>query len=219
MTDAIPLGTRDRIIAAAAELFANANETDITVTDIARKAGITSQAVYRHFRGRADLYRAAVEHEIDALQTRVLSRVTKDPLPFLTASFWRVYAELAPQAHLVSRAVLTGRHDLTELFLAARTSMEIAQKARSELAFGQAEGLLRDDIDIAAMAESLHTVGMRMLVPLVFNGRFLSAEWLTVERILTASLFYPLTDLSNDGERKRLEARFEDLAVKLASIS
>ena len=62
--------TRSRILSAALDLLAAGEKT--RMSDIARKAGISRQALYLHFEARADLLIAATRHldelnDIDAL--------------------------------------------------------------------------------------------------------------------------------------------------------
>jgi AcrR family transcriptional regulator len=52
--------TRDRLIAAAIEVFADQGYESARLQDIARAAGLTTGAVYANFRGKADLLFAAI---------------------------------------------------------------------------------------------------------------------------------------------------------------
>jgi len=63
--------TRERLIAAAAEVFAEKGYDRAGVQEIARRAGLTTGAIYGRFTGKADLLQAAIEahttHELDEL--------------------------------------------------------------------------------------------------------------------------------------------------------
>lgn len=54
--------TRDEILDAAWRLFAKAKRADVRLEDIAREAGVSRQAVYLHFAGRAELLGSLVTH-------------------------------------------------------------------------------------------------------------------------------------------------------------
>ncbi len=63
--------TRDRLVAAAAAVFAEKGYDRAGVQEIARRAGLTTGAIYGRFTGKAALLRAAIEahtnHELDEL--------------------------------------------------------------------------------------------------------------------------------------------------------
>jgi AcrR family transcriptional regulator len=56
-----PEETRAQITRAAAEALAEHGYDGVRVQDVARRAGLTTGAIYTHFRGRAELIAAAVE--------------------------------------------------------------------------------------------------------------------------------------------------------------
>jgi AcrR family transcriptional regulator len=56
-----PDETRDRLIDAAATVFAERGYDRAGVQEIARRAGLTTGAIYGRFTGKADLLRAAIE--------------------------------------------------------------------------------------------------------------------------------------------------------------
>jgi AcrR family transcriptional regulator len=53
--------TRDRILEAAMEVFAQFGFRRASMDQVAQQAGLTRQAVYHHFKGKEALFRAAVE--------------------------------------------------------------------------------------------------------------------------------------------------------------
>ena len=61
--DTIP--TRDRLIAAAVDVFADHGFGQANITEIADRAGISGPAVYKHFDGKADLLMHAARHSLD----------------------------------------------------------------------------------------------------------------------------------------------------------
>lgn len=62
-TDVAP--TRDRLIAAAVEVFVERGFGQANLTDIAERAGISGPGVYKHFEGKADLLIQAARHSLD----------------------------------------------------------------------------------------------------------------------------------------------------------
>lgn len=67
------LSVRERIIQAYAELLARENYLDITVTDLARQAGVGRASFYRGF--------STVEDVMNALADQVFQRFTRDVFP------------------------------------------------------------------------------------------------------------------------------------------
>src|SRR5690348_3811216 len=57
--------TRERLIAAAAEVFGEKGYDRAGVQEIARRAGLTTGAIYGRFTGKAELLQAAIESHTD----------------------------------------------------------------------------------------------------------------------------------------------------------
>ncbi|HYM04790.1 MAG TPA: helix-turn-helix domain-containing protein [Stellaceae bacterium] len=55
------MGTRERIVEAAMEVFARFGYRRAAMDQVAQEAGLTRQAVYHHFKSKEALFRAAVE--------------------------------------------------------------------------------------------------------------------------------------------------------------
>src|ERR687891_2924674 len=114
--------TRDRLLAAAAEVFAEKGYDGAGVQDIARRAGFTTGAIYGRFRGKADLLLAAMEanthDEFEELfaEHRFEGRVTD----ILTTV----------GSHLVTEEFDSGQALLLEAFVAARREPEVAAMLR-----------------------------------------------------------------------------------------
>ena len=59
--------TRDRLLRAAVEACVEFGYEGVTLADIARRAGVSTPAVYSHFTGKASLLVEAIKHELDAI--------------------------------------------------------------------------------------------------------------------------------------------------------
>lgn len=70
-TEARRLATRERIVRAATELVARGGYREAQVAEVARRAGVATGTVYRHFPSKAQLaaevFRAASQREVDAV--------------------------------------------------------------------------------------------------------------------------------------------------------
>jgi TetR/AcrR family acrAB operon transcriptional repressor len=60
-------GGRDRILAAATDLFGSKGFSDVSMQDVAKAAGVTKAALYYHFTDKVDLYTTVALQRIDLL--------------------------------------------------------------------------------------------------------------------------------------------------------
>lgn len=67
-------GTRERILAAALDLFSELSFDGATTRDIAARAGVTQPLLNYHFRSKDELWRAAVDGLFEALERALSSR-------------------------------------------------------------------------------------------------------------------------------------------------
>src|SRR5215216_3547416 len=79
--------TRTALIAAARELFAERGYGGVTTEEIVRRSGVTRGALYHHFDGKADLFRAVFEQMEEQLAQRFATEALSadDPLEALRA--------------------------------------------------------------------------------------------------------------------------------------
>ncbi|HEY3843614.1 MAG TPA: TetR/AcrR family transcriptional regulator [Acidimicrobiales bacterium] len=68
--------TRDRIVAAAADLFSERSFDGATTRDIAARAGVTQPLLTYHFHSKEELWRAAVDSLFDLLNQTLNHRTT-----------------------------------------------------------------------------------------------------------------------------------------------
>lgn len=80
--------TREKILAAAAELFATRGYEGATIRDIARGAGMSTGAVFASFADKSDLFGEIVAAEQLALEAAMLAAAeTRDDQPMVLAMF------------------------------------------------------------------------------------------------------------------------------------
>jgi AcrR family transcriptional regulator len=159
--------TRTRLVAAAAEVFSERGYDKAGVQEIARRAGLTTGAIYGRFDGKAELLLAAIEahsrSEFDALfaDHRFDGRATD-----LLATVG---------SHLVTRDHERGQALLLEAFVAARRDPEVAALVRDVLddraarlaelvAAAKASGAIDPDLDTQAVVRFCHAVGLGFLL-------------------------------------------------------
>jgi AcrR family transcriptional regulator len=154
---------RDRLIAAAAEVFAERGYEGARVQEIVRRAGLSTGAIYTNFRDKADLLFAAVgTAPVDSLFATI-------EMAGGTAAGLREAGYQLPTARRGNRLLLF------EAMVAARRDPEVAALLRTRLmtfrslmahvvAAGQREGSLAAEVDADAAAELCQALGMGFLL-------------------------------------------------------
>lgn len=201
-TEALGDATRDRLLAAAAEVFAEKGYQGAGVQAIARRAGFTTGAIYGRFRGKAELLLAAIEAQ------------THD-------EFEELFAEGPPEgkvtdilarlgSHLVTEEFDSGQALLLEAFVAARREPELAAMLREvieercgELGTliekAKRDGGIDPALDSFSVVRFCHAVGLGFLL---FGALGLDrpepVPWEALIRLLVESLAAP-TDDPQDG--------------------
>ncbi|MFG3288064.1 TetR/AcrR family transcriptional regulator [Streptomyces sp. NPDC048179] len=144
----------DALITAAREAFAE-HGADVSLEDVARRAGVGIGTLYRNFPTRRDLFESVYADEVNALCATAVELSELEPWEALTVWLNRFTGYM-----VTKRAVREALNDESEIFSACRDSMyaaggpllERAQKAgvaRTDMEFGD---LLRMVSGIAATA-------------------------------------------------------------------
>lgn len=187
-----PDDTATRLVGAAVEVFAEKGYDNAGVAEIARRAGLTTGAIYSRFSGKAELLaeaiRACTSDELDRLfaQQQLRGRA-----PDLLATVG---------AHLLGRELQPGQAILLEAFVAARRDPEVALVLRNHLDEravqlaelideSKANGLVDPDVDTAAVVHFAHAVGLGFLTfEAVGSEHPEPAAWEDVIRRVVASI-------------------------------
>jgi AcrR family transcriptional regulator len=102
---------QERIVAAAAAAFAELG-ADVTLAEVARRAGVGVATVYRRFRNRDQLVRAVVAHVLAAEIEPVAAVETDDPWRDLAATLEASVAAVAAHRDVVALAHAAGGIDV-----------------------------------------------------------------------------------------------------------
>lgn len=108
-----PEATRDRLLDAAAQVFLETGYDGARVVDIARKAGVTTGAIYAHFRDKADLLVKALAARGVEPATRLLLTDTERPVAGILRTLARIAieGELHPTEALLLDAAAAARRE------------------------------------------------------------------------------------------------------------
>lgn len=148
-------GTRERLLRAAAEVFREQGYEGTRVGEVARRAGLTTGAIYANFRGKSELLQEVVASGSAELVEQIAAERRagashRDILEFLGRRIAR------PAVHGPDRRLLI------EAFAAARRDPEVAEAMRRNLDQGahrlartveraQEEGSIVGDVSVDAV--------------------------------------------------------------------
>jgi TetR/AcrR family transcriptional repressor of uid operon len=158
---------RERLVTAAAEVFSEKGYDGARVGEIARRAGLTTGAIYGRFTGKAELLRAAIEaHSHSELDELFASHAFDGRITDILRTVG---------SHLVRREPTTEQALLLEAFVASRRDpevkrvvAEIVQTRSRRLAAlveeAKATGLVSGDLDDLAVVCFAHALGLGFLL-------------------------------------------------------
>ncbi|WP_406432955.1 TetR/AcrR family transcriptional regulator [Streptomyces sp. NBC_00631] len=130
----------DALITAAREAFAERG-ADVSLEDVARRAGVGIGTLYRNFPTRRDLFESVYADEVNALCRAALDLAELEPWQALTSWLDRFTGYM-----VTKRAVREALNDESEIFQACRDSMYAAGGPLLERA--QKSGAVRTDMEI-----------------------------------------------------------------------
>lgn len=158
--------TTRRLVQAAALVFAEKGYDGAGVAEIARRAGLTTGAIYSRYAGKAELLVAAISHclpdEFDILfAEHGFEGRAKDILHTVGA-------------HLVTRERTPMQGVLLEAFVAARRDPEVAALLRAQfddrrarlaalIDLGKDQGIIDPTLDTLSIVHFAHAVGLGFL--------------------------------------------------------
>lgn len=90
-----PAATREALLRAGAEMFAESGYEGVRVDSLARRAGVNKAMISYHFGGKRGLYRAVLRTAFDEVGTRLGELDASAPAPERLAALIRVIADVA----------------------------------------------------------------------------------------------------------------------------
>ena len=157
----------DRLLDAAAEVFAERGYDRAGVAEIARRAGVTTGAIYSRYAGKAELLVAALDcrtaDELDSLfaDHRFEGRAT-DVLAI--AGSHLVQRSADADSALLNEAFIAARRDPAVAALMQGRVMERRGRLREVIDAAKRSGGVRDDLDTEALVTFCHALGFGFLL-------------------------------------------------------
>lgn len=181
----------DRLLAAAAEVFAERGYDGAGVAEIARRAGVTTGAIYSRYRGKAELLVEALDVAMAAhLESVLATSGARDVAGVLAA--------------LGTNLLNADSHDgdglLIEAVVAARREPELASMLERRLAderarlgkvieAGKADGLFDPDLDGDAVLTFVQSIGLGFVLFRTIGTPMPDGEaWqVVIDRVISAA--------------------------------
>jgi AcrR family transcriptional regulator len=147
---------RELLIAAAFDAFTEHGADDVSLEEIARRAGVGIGTLYRHFPTRQALQESVYRDQVDSLRA-LAADLLDAPSPGGALGTWlrAMLAFSTTKRSLISSLLATMDRD-SELFSACSTV--IKQAAGSLLARAQQAGEIRRDVDAADLLRLSHAI-------------------------------------------------------------
>jgi AcrR family transcriptional regulator len=196
----IEVGSRDRILDAAQDLFARRGFTGIGMREVADAVGLGKSSLFHHFKSKAELYAAVVGRILDLCDRRTTAALAAGGDPLVRFDRWidalmDTFAEHPTAARLLLRSLFED-DELT----GASAEEQQADRTLKRL-FSRVANLLREGTDTGAfrVANIQHT--LQSLVGLIVY-HFASGEF--GEEMFGQSLFTPTLVRKRKEEVKAL---------------
>ena len=158
------VSTRDRLLAAAVEVFVEQGYEGARLQDIARTAGLTTGAIYANFRGKDELLFAAIGARADVEMDSLLAEAQgRDPRALLELLGDRLVGTRR-QPPLLIDAIAAARRD-DELAGALRNRLDQRERVLADIVErAKADGAIDPALDSAVFARFGLTLAMGALV-------------------------------------------------------
>lgn len=149
--------TAGALVTAAAELFRERGFSEVTITEISRRAGMSHGTFYTHFDSKEAVFRAVIE----SLNSSSLQRTgdvrrgadsLRERIDETNRAFFEIYRDSA--RILASYEELAGRDEPTAE-LRRRTRLSYIGRTTASMRSWQSEGLVDPSLDASAIAHCL----------------------------------------------------------------
>ncbi len=153
--------TRTRILQAAWELLESRRGSGVRMTDIARRAGISRQAVYLHFKSRAELLIATTRYvdEVKAIDERLQESRSADTGAARLVAFIDAWGNYIPEIYGIGRALMSMKDTDAEAKLAWDDRMQaVRHGCAAAITALDRDGRLHGDYPVEEATDVLWTL-------------------------------------------------------------
>jgi AcrR family transcriptional regulator len=147
---------RHLLLAAALEAFTEHGADDVSLEEVARRAGVGIGTLYRHFPTRQALLESVYRDQVDALGA-LATDLLDAPSPADALGTWlRAMISFSTTKRSMTTSLLATMDKTSELFSAC--SAVIRQAIESLLARGQEAGEIRRDVEATDLLRLSHAI-------------------------------------------------------------
>jgi AcrR family transcriptional regulator len=148
----------ERLLSAAAAAFAEHGADDVSLEEIARRAGVGIGTLYRHFPTRQALLEAVYREQVEAVRAAAEEQLQSDAPGAALAAWLRVLVDFSSTKHSLTTALLATMDKDSELL--SSCSAVIRGAAEALLARAQEAGAVRADADAKDLVRLVHAVNL-----------------------------------------------------------
>ena len=190
----------DRLLAAAADLFAEKGYEQAGVAEIARRAGVTTGAIYSRYTGKADLLQDAVKNHAPTEIERILRSEDSDQSPkdILADIGEHLLDDLHESTGIFIEALVAARRDPDLAIVLHQLATQEDEQVEKIIEAGKASGSIDPDLDNLALVRLAHAIGYGMNVTRLLGQELPTKDsWIDViNRVINS--FAPTNE--NDSE-------------------
>jgi AcrR family transcriptional regulator len=146
------------LLTAASAAFADHGADDVSLEEIARRAGVGIGTLYRHFPARRDLLAAVYTDQVDALRVRADELLESGPPDQALATWLRAVVDFGRTKRNLSTALLASFDKESELLSSCSAIMR--ESAAALLSRAQQAGTVRADASAADVLRLVHAISM-----------------------------------------------------------
>ncbi len=147
-----------KLLAAAAAAFAEHGADDVSLEQVAKRAGVGIGTLYRHFPTRQALLEAVYRDQVEGLRARADELIATKPPAEALATWLRDLLDFGRTKRVLTSALLTTVTRDSEVMT---SSSGIVRGAASDiLARAQQAGAVRADADPADLMRLVHAISM-----------------------------------------------------------
>jgi len=193
-----PLGSQ--LASAAAEVFAEEGYDRAKVAEIARRAGVTTGAIYSRYRGKADLMADALGTHLIAQIERVLPEAPEGGAALLFSMGTHLLDEEKSSDWLVMEAIVATRRDPELADMIRRSFEDDESRIAKHIQQAKGDGQIDPNLSTKAIASFAMALGMGMSVNQLVGRELPEADsWRKViDRVLAAAAPMPPSDTPSE---------------------
>ncbi len=161
--------TRTRLVEAAAEVFAEKGYDRAGVQEIARRAGLTTGAIYGRFRGKAELLQEAIESKTtdeldDLFASHAFDGRATDILKIVGAHLVTPTPDDGDEGALLLEAFVASRRDPEVRASLQKVLDERSAKLAELVEAAKSDGSIEANYDTESIVTFCHAVGLGFLL-------------------------------------------------------